>query len=177
MGYELAEQYGWELPDVLLYPTGGGTGLIGMWKAFNEMEQLGWISSKRPRMVSVQASGCAPVVQAFQQHKPMSEFFLNAQTVASGLRVPKAFADELILKALYESNGTAIAVTDDEIIADMHRVALMEGLFLCPEGAATISAARRLREEGFIKTTDRVVLFNTGTGYKYTELYLKQSVS
>ena len=172
MGYELAEQCNWHLPDVILYPTGGGTGLIGMWKAFDEMEKLGWISSERPRMVSVQTSGCAPIVKAFQQGRLESEIWNNPQTCASGLRVPKAYADTLILKALYESNGTAVAVDDNELLSDMHHVAATEGIFLCPEGAAAVSATRRLTKEGFIKHSDNVVIFNTGTGYKYTELYL-----
>ncbi len=173
MGYEIAEQFSWSLPDVIIYPTGGGTGLIGMWKAFHELEQLDWISSKRPKMVSVQASGCAPIVKAFQEKKKESEFWQNAQTCASGLRVPKAFADTLILNALYESNGTAIAVEDADVLADMRRVAVQEGIFLCPEGAAAVTATRQLVQQGFIKPTDRVVIFNTGTGYKYTELFLQ----
>jgi threonine synthase len=171
MGYELAEQFRWNLPDVILYPTGGGTGLIGMWKAFDEMEKLGWISEKRPRMVSVQAAGCAPIVRAFQEHKDKSEFWDNAQTCASGLRVPKAFADTLILKALYESKGTAVAVADAEILADMRHVAAREGMFLCPEGAAAVSATRTLAQQGVIAASDTVVIFNTGMGYKYTELF------
>lgn len=173
MGYEIAEQFNWELPDVILYPTGGGTGLIGMWKAFAELERLGWISNKRPRMVSVQSSGCAPVVKAFQAGKEGMEYWENARTCAAGLRVPKAFADALIMKALYESNGTAIAVDDQELLADMFHVAASDGVFLCPEGAAAVSAVRRLTKQGFIKSTDVVVIFNTGTGYKYTELYLR----
>ncbi len=173
MGYELAEQFGWELPDVIIYPTGGGTGLIGMWKAFDELEQLGWIGRKRPRMVSVQSSGCAPIVKAFQAGKRESEFWDNARTKASGLRVPKAFADHLILKALDESSGTAVAVSDEEMLDDMKNVAATEGIFLCPEGAAAATAARHLVKAGFINSKDRVVLFNTGSGYKYTELYLR----
>jgi threonine synthase len=172
MGYELAEQFQWSLPEVILYPTGGGTGLIGMWKAFNEMEQLGWISSARPKMVSVQSSGCAPVVKAFEEHKYDSEFWNNAVTSASGLRVPKAFADTLILEAIYESHGTAIAIDDAELLADMRSVARCEGIFLCPEGAAAVTAAKYLRANRFIGATDRVVIFNTGSGYKYTELFL-----
>ena len=175
MGYELAEQFSWELPDVILYPTGGGTGLIGMWKAFQEMEELGWISGKRPKMVSVQASGCAPIVKAFQQHTTESEFWENATTSASGLRVPKAFADSLILKALYESGGTALAVPDQEILADMNYVALTEGIFLCPEGAAAVAALRHLITKGFVNISDKVLVFNTGSGYKYSELFTKGS--
>lgn len=172
MGYELAEQFGWELPDVIVYPTGGGTGLIGMWKAFEELEQLGWIGRKRPRMVSVQAAGCAPIVKAFRKGKKESEFWKNPQTSASGLRVPKPFADHLILKALEESNGTAVAVSDAELLADMKRVAKIEGIFLCPEGAAAVTAVRHLTKQGFVRPKDTVVVFNTGLGYKYTELFL-----
>ncbi|HTK83423.1 MAG TPA: threonine synthase [Bacteroidota bacterium] len=174
MGYELAEQFQWKLPDVILYPTGGGTGLIGMWKAFDEMERLGWISGKRPKMVSVQTEGCAPVVKAFKEGKKSAEFWNNATTRASGLRVPKAFADKMILRALYESGGTAIAVSDEHIMEEMLRTAKSEGIFLCPEGAAAVAAMRTLKEENFISGTDTVVVFNTGTGYKYTELYLRQ---
>ena len=172
MGYELAEQFGWTLPDVILYPTGGGTGLIGMWKAFEEMEELGWIGSARPKMVSVQAAGCAPIVKAFHAAQRESEFWENSATKAYGLRVPKAFADHLILDALYASKGTALAVTDEELLNEMRHVAKAEGLFLCPEGAAAMAAARRLRASGFIRPEDKVVVFNTGTGYKYTELYI-----
>ncbi len=171
MGYEIAEQFQWKLPDVIVYPTGGGTGLIGMWKAFHEMEALGWISNQRPKMISVQTSGCAPIVRAFQGTKKESEFWNNAVTVASGLRVPKAFADHLILAAIYESRGTAVAVSDDELLADMRRVAALEGIFLCPEGAAAVSAVRKLAANGFIKSSDNVLVFNTGSGYKYTELF------
>ncbi|TAK50995.1 MAG: pyridoxal-phosphate dependent enzyme, partial [Bacteroidetes bacterium] len=148
----------------------GGTGLIGMWKAFSEMEEMGWISSKKPRMVSVQAEGCAPIVKAFNEKKMVSEFWNHAQTIASGLRVPKAFADGLILQALYESKGTAIAVTDESILREMKRVAAMEGIILCPEGAATIAALPTLLQQGFIQHGERVVAFNTGSGYKYVEL-------
>lgn len=171
MGYELAEQFDWTLPDVIVYPTGGGTGLIGMWKAFHEMETLGWISGKKPRMVSVQASGCAPIIKAFRENKAESEFWNDARTSASGLRVPKAFADTLILNALYESNGTAIEVSDEELLNDMNHVASREGIFLCPEGAAAVAAVRKLIVQRFIHPDDRVVLFNTGSGYKYVELY------
>jgi threonine synthase len=170
MGFELAEQFDWRLPDVVVYPTGGGTGLIGMWKAFDEMEQLGWIDSKRPRMVSVQSAGCAPIVRAFEERKADSVFWENAATIAAGLRVPKAFADHLILKAIYESNGSAVSVTDDEIRAAVLEIARREGLFISPEGAATFVAAEQLRKSRFIKQTDRVILFNTATGIKYTEL-------
>ena len=173
MGYEVAEQFDWDLPDVIIYPTGGGTGLIGMWKAFAEMETLGWLTGKRPKMVSVQAAGCAPIVKAFNEHKMSAEFWQNSSTLASGLRVPKAFADDLILDALRDSNGTAIAVTDDEIMREMKSVAASEGLLLCPEGAATVAAAKSLAESGFISSKDTVLLFNTGSGYKYIELLKK----
>lgn len=171
MGFEIAEQFDYRLPDVIVYPTGGGTGLIGMWKAFDELEQLGWLSPKRPRMVAVQSSGCAPIVRAFEHRETVSAFWENAKTIASGLRVPKAFADYLILKILYESDGLAIAVDDREILSDMKAAAHDEGLFLCPEGAATISAARRLVREGKITSGERVLLLNTATGYKYPELF------
>ena len=175
MGYELAEQFRWELPDVILYPTGGGTGLVGMWKAFHEMEELGWISGKRPKMVSVQSSGCAPIVKAFREKQTQSEFWQNSRTCASGLRVPKAFADTMILQTLYESGGTAVTVEDEDLLQDMRRAAETEGIFLCPEGSAAISAARRLRREEFIGASDTVLLFNTGTWYKYIELYVKRN--
>lgn len=171
MGYEIAEQFGWTLPDVIFYPTGGGTGLIGMWKAFREMEALGWISSKRPRMVCVQSSGCAPVVRAFGKGQTEVQFWDHAATAASGLRVPKPFADTLILEALYESSGIAVAVPDAELLADIAVAARTEGIFLSPEGAATVSAARELARSGFLKPSDSVLLFNTGSGYKYFELF------
>jgi threonine synthase len=167
MGLELAEQFHGELPDVILYPTGGGTGLVGMWKAFEEMEQLGWIGSKRPRMVTVQAAGCAPVVRAFAQDAERTEFWQNAQTMAAGLRVPGPFADRLILRALRESKGAAVAVTDDEIAKAQHEVASMEGVFAAPEGAATWAALKQLAQQDIIGPDERVVLFNTGTGLKY----------
>jgi threonine synthase len=171
MGYELAEQFGWNLPDVIFYPTGGGTGLIGMWKAFREMEALGWISGKRPRMVCVQSSGCAPVVRAFGQGSTEAQFWDHAKTAASGLRVPKPFADTLILEALYESSGIALAVPDAELVADIALAARTEGIFLSPEGAATVTAARQLAKSGFLRPSDSVLLFNTGSGYKYFELF------
>jgi threonine synthase len=171
MGYELAEQFGWELPDLIIYPTGGGTGLIGMWKAFRELGTLGWIPPRRPKMVSVQSGGCAPIVRAFTEQKHESVFWEGARTVASGLRVPKAFADTLILQALYESGGCAVAVPDEDLLADMRHVASLEGLFLCPEGAAAVTAVRKLKRGGFIRGSDRVLIFNTGSGYKYVELF------
>lgn len=171
LGYELAEQFDWQLPDVIIYPTGGGTGLIGMWKAFDEMEQLGWIGAKRPRMVTVQAAGCAPIVRAFAEGKRFADEFPNAATTASGLRVPKAIGDFLILDALRASGGTAVAVTDEELIAATREIGSLEGLFCAPEGAACLPALRKLKESGLVKSNDRVVLFNTGAGVKYLESF------
>ena len=171
LGYELAEQMKWELPDVIIYPTGGGTGLIGMWKAFDEMEQMGWIGSRRPRMVTVQAAGCAPIVRAFEQGQRFAEEFPNAATTASGLRVPKAIGDFLILDALRASGGTAISVTDAELIAATREIGAAEGLFCAPEGAACLPALKKLLAAGAVKPEDRVVLFNTGAGVKYLESY------
>jgi threonine synthase len=171
LGYELAEQFNWELPDLIIYPTGGGTGLIGMWKAFAEMEEMGWIDSRRPRMVTVQARGCAPIVQAFETGKRIADEFADAQTVASGLRVPKAIGDFLILDALRESGGTAVAVTDQELIAATKKIGDAEGIFCAPEGAACLPALRRLLDADLIKTDERVVLFNTGAGVKYLEVF------
>jgi threonine synthase len=171
MGYELAEQLDFELPDVILYPTGGGTGLIGMWKAFDEMEKLGWINEKRPRMVSVQATGCAPIVRAFHEGETHAREFENARTVASGLRVPKAIGDFLILDALRESKGTAVAVSDEELIADVREIGRHEGIFCAPEGAACLSALKTLLERGEIESHERIVLFNTGSGVKYLEAF------
>ncbi len=171
MGYEIAEQFSWGLPDVIVYPTGGGTGLIGMWKAFGEMERLGWLSGKKPRMVSVQMEGCAPIVRAFGEKAGKSEFWKDARTVASGLRVPKAFADHLILRALYDSGGRAIAVSDASALAMMGEAAVGDGLCLCPEGAAALAAVGELRRTGFIAGDEKIVVFNTGSGYKYTELF------
>jgi threonine synthase len=167
MGFEIAESFDWELPDVIIYPTGGGTGLVGMWKAFEELEALGWIGAKRPRMVSVQAAGCAPIVRAVRENKTRAEFWEGAQTIAAGLRVPGAFADRLILRAISESHGTAIAVTDEEIMTCQQEIAGLEGIFAAPEGAATLSALIHLREDGWLAHGERIVLFNTGTGLKY----------
>lgn len=167
MGLELAEHFGWELPDVVIYPTGGGTGLVGMWKAFDELESLGWTSDKRPRMVSVQASGCAPVVRAVDAHTERIEPWVNAHTLAAGLRVPAPFADRLILRAIYQSDGTAIAVSDEQITDAQHELAEKEGIFPAPEGAATLAGLRLLIDQGWIRPDERVVLFNTGTGLKY----------
>lgn len=171
LGYELAEQFNWELPDVIIYPTGGGTGLIGMWKAFAEMEQMGWIGSKRPRMVTVQASGCAPIVQAFETGERFADEFPNAETVASGLRVPKAIGDFLILDAIRASKGTALAVTDEELLAATREIGAAEGIFCAPEGAACLPALRKLIAAGEVKPAERVVLFNTGAGVKYLEAF------
>lgn len=171
MGYELAEQFSWKLPDVILYPTGGGTGLIGMWKAFAEMEEMGWIGSKRPRMVSVQASGCAPIVDAFHAGKRFADEFENAATVASGLRVPKAVGDFLILDALRESNGTAIAVSDDELTRAVMEIGSCEGLFAAPEGAACLPALKKLIERDLVSENETVVIYNTGAGVKYLECF------
>ncbi len=171
LGYELAEQFSWELPDVIIYPTGGGTGLIGMWKAFAEMEEMGWIDSRRPRMVTVQASGCAPIVRAFETGKRFADEFADAATVAAGLRVPKAIGDFLILDALSESGGTAVAVTDQELIAATKEIGAAEGIFCAPEGAACLPALRKLLDADLVKPDERVVLFNTGAGVKYLEAF------
>ena len=167
MGLELAQQFGWTLPDVILYPTGGGTGLIGMWKAFDELEELGWIDGFRPRMVAVQAAGCAPIVKAFEEGAQSAEIWQNAQTYASGLRVPGAFADRLILEAIRASNGTAISVSDDEIRSAYDQLARSEGLLACPEGAATLAGLRKLVDQKWVEESERIVLFNTGSGLKY----------
>jgi threonine synthase len=171
LGYELAEQLGWSLPDAILYPTGGGTGLIGMWKAFNEMEALGWIDTERPRMYSVQASGCAPIVRAFGVGADHAVEFPNAHTCASGLRVPKAIGDFLMLRILRESGGGAIAIDDQEMIRVTREVGATEGLFVAPEGAACFAALSSLIESGQTKRDDNVVIFNTGSGIKYLECY------
>jgi threonine synthase len=169
MGYEVAEQLGWRLPQGIIYPTGGGVGMIGMWKAFDEMEQLGWIGSQRPQMVGVQSSGCAPIVKAWDEGKNVSEMWSHAATKASGLRVPKAYGDYIILEILRNSGGVAISVTDEEITDAVHRWAQVEGIFAAPEGAAALATYRKLRGNGFFSSDDRVVLFNTGTGLKYLD--------
>ena len=171
LGYELAEQLNWRLPDVILYPAGGGTGLIGMWKAFDEMEALGWIGKNRPRMFAVQAAGCAPIVRAFEAGEKNAAEFQNAHTIASGLRVPKAIGDFLMLKILRESNGGAVAIDDEEMIRVAREVGVAEGLFVCPEGAACFAALKLLRSAGTIASGQRVVIFNTGSGIKYLEAY------
>ena len=176
MGYELAEQMDWTLPDVIIYPTGGGTGLIGMWKAFAEMVELGWVSGgKLPRMVCVQAEGCAPMVRAFEKGDPFAEPWQNGKTAADGLRVPAAVGDFLILRALRESNGTAVAVSDGAMISAAGEIGRSEGIFPSPEGGATLAAFHDLRRSGWIKDGERVVLFNTGSGHKYAHLWAEDS--
>jgi threonine synthase len=174
LGYEIAEQSAWILPDVIVYPTGGGTGLVGMWKAFDELQQLGWINGKRPRMISVQAVGCAPIVRAFESGARFAEEFENAQTIASGLRVPKAIGDFLILDAIRESGGTAIAVTDHELIEGARELARTEGIFAAPEGGACVPALRNLLARGDVKPEERVLLFNTASGIKYLDAFDKK---
>jgi threonine synthase len=173
MGYEIAEQLDWRLPDIIIYPTGGGTGLVGMWKAFDEMESLGWISSKRPRMVSVQSSGCAPIIKAFNEKKEFAEPWPYASTIADGLRVPAAIGDFLILRAIYESGGTAVSIDDKEIFECASSIAQNEGIFAAPEGGASLAAFNMLRKSNWIKEDESVVLFNTGSGHKYMNLWLK----
>jgi threonine synthase len=167
MGLELAEAFAWDLPEVIVYPTGGGTGLVGMWKAFQELQTLGWIGDRLPRMVTIQAEGCAPIVRAFEAGAPRAEFWENAETLASGLRVPGVFADRLILQTLNESAGTALAVSDEAIVAAQEQIGRLEGLFAAPEGAATAAGLQHLTELGWIDPEERVVLFNTGQGLKY----------
>ena len=171
MGYEVAEQLGWELPDAIFYPTGGGVGLIGMWKAFEEMEAFGWIGRARPKMIAVQAEGCQPVVRAFNEGADRSRFWDGAATVAAGLRVPKPLGDFLVLKAVRESGGTAIAVADTELIDAGIQLAMEEGIFISPEGAACVAGAEKLLRDGFLKREDRIVIYNTGSGLKYLEAY------
>ncbi|HEX4545940.1 MAG TPA: threonine synthase [Candidatus Acidoferrum sp.] len=171
MGYELWEQFEGKLPDVILYPTGGGVGLIGMCKAFDEMQEMGWIDSNRPRMVAVQAEGCAPIVRAWEEHQNSAHFFQNAATIASGLRVPGPLGDLLILSMLRQTKGTALSVSDEELLHAGRELASLEGIFAAPEGAATVIAARKLASRGWIKRHETVVLFNTGTGYKYPEAW------
>jgi threonine synthase len=171
MGYELAEAFGWTLPEVIIYPTGGGTGLVGMWQAFAELEALGWLANPaRPRLVSVQAAGCAPIVRAWETGAERAQFFTGAHTLAAGLRVPGPFADRLILRSLRASGGLALAVTDAEIVQAQRELAQQEGMFVAPEGAATLAALRHLAAQGWVRPGERVVLFNTGTGLKYLDL-------
>jgi len=169
LGYELAEQLGWTLPDAILYPTGGGTGLIGMWKAFDELVHMGFVGGKRPRMYAVQAEGCAPIVRAFSEGLDEAPMWENAQTHAHGLRVPKALGDFLILRALRQSHGAGAAVSEAEIVAGVKDAARTEGLFMAPEGGACVAALKKLRASGHLSPEDSIVAFNTGTGFKYTE--------
>jgi threonine synthase len=171
MGYEVAEQLDWELPDAIFHPTGGGVGLIGMWKAFEEMEKLGWIGGRRPKMIAVQAEGCQPVVRAFEENEPFSRFYEDAHTVAAGLRVPKPLGDFLVLQAVRQSGGMAIAVSDDAMLEAGAQLAADEGIYAAPEGAACVAALEKLLASGFLKRTDRIVLYNTGSGLKYPEAY------
>src|SRR3954452_3625865 len=171
MGYEVAEQFGWEVPDAILYPCGGGVGLIGMWKAFAELQELGWIGPKRPKMISVQAAGCAPITRAYEQNQADSKFWEGAATVASGLRVPKALGDFLVLNAVRESGGTALSVSDADMLDAGVQLSETEGIFPAPEGGACVAAAQLLAESGFLKPDERVVIYNTGSGYKYLEAY------
>jgi threonine synthase len=170
MGYELVEQLGWEYPDAVFYPTGGGVGMIGMWKAFEEMERLGWVKGKRPKMIAIQAAGCAPVARAFDRGEAVSQMWQNAHTFASGLRVPKPYGDAIILEIVRESGGVALALSDEEIFASLKDWAAHEGLLLSPEGAAATAAYDHLLANGFLSASDRVVLFNTGSGNKYTDV-------
>lgn len=170
LGFEIAEQLGWTLPDVIVYPTGGGTGLIGMWKAFQELEALGWIGAGRPRLVAVQPQGCAPIVAAWEQGKAESDFWERCDTIAAGLRVPKAFADWLILRILHESHGTAVAVSESELLEALRRLARTEGILACPEGAATIAALEHLSRSRFISPEQVIVALNTASGLKYLDV-------
>jgi len=170
MGYELAEQLDWRLPDAIVYPTGGGTGLVGMWKAFDELERLGWIGAQRPRMYAVQAAGCAPIVRAFEGGLRAAELWSGARTIASGLRVPVAIGDYLMLDAIRQSGGTALAVSDDDILRATDLAGAKEGIWLAPEGAATVAAIERLRDQGRVRADERIVLFNTGAGMLYPDL-------
>lgn len=170
MGYEIAEQMDWTLPDVILYPTGGGTGIVGMWKAFAEMETMGWIDSKRPKMFAVQAEGCAPIVRAFDAGAEFAEPWESPSTLAAGIRVPAAIGDYLILRALRESGGGALTVSEDEMLRDMRAVASLEGMFVCPEGAAIAAALRKLLRDGVLSGGESVLLLNTGSGLKYLDM-------
>ena len=170
MGYELAEQLGWELPNVIIYPTGGGTGLIGMWKSFDEMEALGWIDAARPRMVAVQAAGCAPIVRAFARGDERAEPWEHAATIAAGLRVPSAVGDALMLRALRDSDGAAVAVSDEEILSGVRHLGQSEGIFVCPETGGALAGLRQLVEQGWVDREERVVVFNTGSGLKYLDV-------
>jgi threonine synthase len=173
LGYEIAEQMNWQLPDVIVYPTGGGTGMVGMWKAFEEMEALGWIGPKRPRMVSVQMEGCAPIIRAFETGTEFAEPWENAHTIAEGLRVPAAVGDFLVLRALRESGGTAVAVSDSKSLEGVGLIGRTEGLFACPEGGAVLEGYRKLLAAGWVRREEKTVLFNTGSGLKYIHLFNK----
>ena len=170
MGYEIAEQMGWTLPDVILYPTGGGTGIVGMWKAFSEMEEMGWIDGKRPKMFAVQSEGCAPIVRAFNEGAEFAEPWENPDTLAAGIRVPAAIGDYLILQSLRESGGGAITVSENEILSDLRAVASLEGMFICPEGAAIVAALRKLLANGTLSPDESILLLNTGSGLKYLDM-------
>jgi threonine synthase len=170
MGYELVEQLGWAYPDAVFYPTGGGVGLIGMWKAFHELEELGWVTGKRPKMIAIQAAGCAPVARAYEENQLASRMWENASTFASGLRVPKPYGDYLILDIVRESEGTVVALSDEQIFASLRNWASQEGILLSPEGAAATAAYDHLLGTGFLSPSDKVVLFNTGSGNKYTDV-------
>ncbi len=174
MGLEIAEQFGWQLPDVILYPTGGGVGIIGIYKALKELEAIGWIEGKFPRLVAVQSTGCAPIIEAWKQNKSESDFWENAATLAFGITVPKALGDFLVLDAIYKTDGCAVAVEDNDILEAEALMASREGTFVCPEGAATLSAAVQLAQSGWIKPDERVVLLNTGSGLKYPETVVTQ---
>ena len=173
MGLEIAEQFDWELPDVILYPTGGGVGLIGIYKALQELEEMGWIKGKYPRLVSVQATGCAPIVKAWEAKQAESEFWDNAETLAFGITVPKALGDFLVLDAIYKTDGCAVAVNDSDILDAAERIAATEGLYICPEGASTLAAAEKLAQDGWITPDDKVLLLNTGSGLKYPDIVKK----
>ncbi|MBP5275323.1 MAG: threonine synthase [Lachnospiraceae bacterium] len=169
MGLEIAEQFSWEVPDAILYPTGGGVGIIGIYKALKELQAIGWIGDKLPKLISVQAEGCAPIVKAFEEKKDSSEFFENSETVAFGINVPKALGDFLVLKAIYDTNGAAVSVSDEEIIDSVSLLAKTEGVFACPEGASLVAAVKKLQKSGVLKADDKVVLLNTGAGIKYPD--------
>jgi len=171
MGLELAEQFQWELPDAIVFPTGGGTGIIGMWKAFSELDELGWVTGKKPRMFAVQSAGCAPLVKAFEEGKAVSDTWRGAKTVASGLCVPKAFADWLILKIVRDSGGAAISVTDAEMLESVRALAKVEGILACPEGGSCLAALKHLRNRELISESERIVIFNTASGLKYMHLF------
>ena len=170
MGLEVLEQLNWEIPDVILYPAGGGVGLIGIYKGLLELQKIGWIGEKLPKFVAVQSTGCAPLVEAWEQGKSESEFWENAETIAFGITVPKALGDFLVLEAVYETDGCAIAISDEEMLEEQGKLASIEGIYICPEGATTIAASRKLYEKGWIKSTDKVIAVNTGIGIKYPEI-------